>query len=370
MAQRKLPSRFDLKDLIMIISIIDSIGAGLKSFREYNSFLCTDTFIEVKKCIEFIFLVKDKLVCIYHEMLKSNTSICFPSELLSQINTIFKIEQQYRLLVVRIWQKELTKIENYNEKEQCKLLIHSIRNDDNIDEKIKMLDRTDIGFISTSLFYGDETNRAFSRDSDYGLIYDINILNFLGACESDAGLHQGTSSSKWITNQSYNTLKNEVPGCCINSDKTGIAIDYYQMTLTKTPYILQNPNNKNMGTDYNEVGILKKYSKPKAVIQFYYGKPFINLTIDKSLCLSRKYTIPVIYRKRAIEIKTLSEFSNSIEKYYITEALNIILGENMRNPTINLYRNENKVFEYYEKIMECDSKEEAKKVLIKILNNK
>lgn len=369
MLQRKMPFRLNYNDLIIVISIINSIGIGLKGFKEYSFLFSNEVSNKIENHIDYIFSIKNTLICEYEKGPRLASSICLTPELLKQINIVFEIEMLYKSLSVKIWQYELTKIENYNEQEHCKLLVHSIRNDDSIDDKLNILDRTDIGFISTSLLYNDERNRAFSTDSDYGLIYDINILNFLGACESDAVLHQGTSSCQWITNHSYNTLRNEISGRCINSSRNAISINYYQMVLTKTPYTLLNSVNKNMDSVYNEVGILKKYSMPKAVIQFYYGKPFVNRTMDKSLILAEKYKTPIIYRKKSNEIKTLDEFSDSIERYYIAEALNKIIESDEDNPVISLYKNENKVFEYYRKMMMCNSKEEAKAVLRKSLNN-
>ena len=83
------------------------------------------------------------------------------------------------------------------------------RNNDTIEYKKDILKNNEVGCISTSVISNDNHNHFQNDNTNYGLVYDINMNNFLGACEIDAQLEHTTEDSNHINKQNFCTVKKE-----------------------------------------------------------------------------------------------------------------------------------------------------------------
>ncbi|HHT38727.1 MAG TPA: hypothetical protein GXZ95_04885 [Mollicutes bacterium] len=287
--ERKIESKYSLLEYTTILSIIENICIGLESFKNY-SYLDNKTITAAEKHIE---VIKKYYYELKRKVNTKHQYVHLDKEDIAKIELIFDIEYSYKPIVVGIWKKELTDIESFDEEKPYKLLVHMFRNDDTIEYKKGVLENDKIGCISTS-FINNDAHKHFQNDNtNYGLVYDININNFLGACEIDAQLEQTTDDSSYINKHSFCTVKkgskHSINSIIYTYDKN------YQMTLTKTPYCLKNPYYTDRELPfYNEIGLDKAFSKPKAVIH-YYGHPEIDQEIkEKVEYFANLYNIPII----------------------------------------------------------------------------
>lgn len=287
--ERKVESKYSALEYNTVLSIIDNIAIGLKSIKQY-SYVDKTITDAIDKHLAVIEKYQNELK---RKLNLKERYIYLNKEDVEKINLIFEIEYNYKPIVVQIWQRELTNIESFDEEKPYNLLVHMFRNDDTIEYKKDILKNNKVGCISTSIINNDSHNHFQNDNTNYGLVYDININNFLGACEIDAQLEHTTEDSNHINKQNFCTVK-KGEGHSINS----IIYTYghnYQMTLTKTPYCLKNPYYDDLELPfYNEIGLDKEYSKPKAVI-YYSGCEEIDHEIkDKVEYFANLYNVPII----------------------------------------------------------------------------
>jgi hypothetical protein len=168
------------------------------------------------------------------------------------------------------------------------------RNNDSIEYKESVLKNNKIGCISTSLISSNEEHKHFQNDNaNYGLVFDININNFLGACEGDAQLEQTTDDMPYINEQCFCTVKRGIKHC-INSTNYTYKKNY-QMTLTKTPICLKRPYYIELCEPfYSEIGLDKAFSKPIAVIHYYGNQEIDQVINEKTQYFANLYNIPII----------------------------------------------------------------------------
>ena len=287
--ERKVESKYSSLEYNTILSIIENIAIGLKSIKHY-SYVDKTILDAIDKHIYTIGKYQNELK---RKLDLKARYIYLDKEDVDKINLIFEIEYSYKPIIVGIWQKELTSIESFDEEKPYKLLVHMFRNNDTIEYKKDILKNNEVGCISTSVISNDNHNHFQNDNTNYGLVYDINMNNFLGACEIDAQLEHTTEDSNHINKQNFCTVKKGEKHS-VNS----IIYTYshnYQMTLTKTPYCLKNQYYNDIEMPfYNEIGLDKEYSKPKAVIH-YCGCDEIDHEIkDKVEYFANLYNVPII----------------------------------------------------------------------------
>ncbi len=296
--ERKVDDKYTSLEYNTILSIIYNIFMGLKTIKQYP-------YVD-KKILENLnkhLIIIEKY---YNELMKlknfKKQFIELSSIEIKKIETVFEIEYEYKEVVVNIWQRELTDINNLDS--AYKVLAHMCRDEDDIDYIINTFKRHDIRCVSASILTNKELKTFCDGKCSFGFLYDISMNNFLGACEADAQLEQTIDTSQHTTKHSFCTVKRDDKHC-VNSTVYTYS-NNYQMTLTKTPYNLLNPF-KLEGVEpyYNEVGIDKLYSIPKAIIYFSEMNPSIE---DKVQRLSQLLELPVIRMKQYDEIDNNKRF--------------------------------------------------------------
>lgn len=280
--QRKVNNKISSLEYSSLLSIIENIIIGLESIKKYN-YISQDILKSIEVDTKYI---KDCYFELISKLRLKSKSNLLEEEDIRKINSIFNIEYKYKLLVTKIWEKELSNIDSIDQNSKFLTLIHIVKDKENINYVENVIYGNDIKCISTSLISND---KQFFYDHDktsYGFIYEINENNFLGACESDAQIIQINDNLEHsvftlISNNSY-TINSIV----YTYDKN------YQMTLTKTPEALLNPVIQNNDLFYNEVCLDKNYSRPIGII--FYQKEGNEEIKEKVDYFSNKYNLPVI----------------------------------------------------------------------------
>ena len=256
--QRKINSQISSLEYSSLLSVIENIMIGLESIKKYN-YISQDILKLIEEDIKYI---KNCYFELISKLRLKKKSIFLEEDDIRKINSIFNIEYKYKPLIIKIWKRELSDINNINQNSKFLTLIHMVKDKEDINYVENVIYGTDIKCISTSLISND---KQFFYDHDktsYGFIYEINENNFLGACESDAQIIQINNNLE----HNLFTLKNS-NSYTINS----IVYTYnknYQMTLTKTPESLINPIIQSNDIFYNEVCLDKDYSRPIGIL-FY-----------------------------------------------------------------------------------------------------
>ncbi|HHX70673.1 MAG TPA: hypothetical protein GX708_21805 [Gallicola sp.] len=287
--ERKVESKYSSLEYNTVLSIIDNIGIGLKSIKQY-SYINKTISDALDKHLDVIEKYQSELK---RKLDLKERYIYLDKEDVEKINLIFEIEYSYKPIIVGMWQKQLTSVESFDEERPYNLLAHMFRNSDTVEYKKDILKNSKVGCISTSIISNQNHNHFQNDNTNYGLVYDININNFLGACEIDAQLEHTTEDSNHITKQNFCTVKK-------GEDHSVNSIIYtyghnYQMTLTKTPYCLKNPYYDDIELPfYNEVGIDKEFSKPRAVIHYSGCEEIDHEIKDRVEYFANLYNVPII----------------------------------------------------------------------------
>jgi hypothetical protein len=297
--ERKVENRYTALEYSTILSIIENILIGLESILNYDDIdekVITSTH-------NYIGVIKRYYYELSRKNYKGSKEVLLSNEEMKKIEFIFEVEYQYKPLVVKIWQRELTDVSVFDIDQEYTFLVHMFRNNDTIEYKKDILENNKIGCISTSVINSNDEHKHFlNEETNYGLIYGINENNFLGACEADAQLEQTTDDSLHINSQSFFTVKkgnkHSINSIVYTSTKN------YQMTLTKTPACIMKPyyipDGKNVPF-YSEIGLDKEFSKPSAVIHYYGIKEIDEQIEDKIKYFADLYNIPII--KIPVQVK-------------------------------------------------------------------
>lgn len=288
--ERKVESKYSSLEYLTVLSIIENIFIGLESIKKY-SYIDENVLANIDKHLDIIKRYSREL------LKKSNLKekdINLSEEDIKKIEIIFEIEYSYKPITVEIWKRELSSIKDFDENESYNLLVHMFRNDDTIEYKESVLSNEKIGCISTSLISSENDHKHFENEkSNYGLVYDININNFLGACECDAQLEQTTDDSSYTNKHCFFTVRKRDKHS-INSTIYTYTKNY-QMTLTKTPICLKEPYYIDSNIPfYNEIGLDKAFSKPIAVIHYYGCQEIDEKISEKVEYFANLYNIPII----------------------------------------------------------------------------
>jgi hypothetical protein len=289
--ERKVEFKYSSLEYATILSLIKNISIGLESIKSY-SYIDENVIVSINKHLQTINRYYKDLT---YKFNSKDKIINLSKEDIDKIEVIFQIEYSYKPIVVEIWKHELINAQTIDQNEPYNLLVHMFRNDDPIEYIESVMKNNSIHCLSTSLISNEDDHKHFENENtNYGFVYDINMDNFLGACEGDAQLEQSDFNFSHPNKQSFYTVKNDE-----NHPVNSYVFTYthnYQMTLTKTPICLKKPYyiNDNNTPFYNEIGLDKRFSKPSAIV-YYYGNDQIDEEIsDKVNYLASLYKLPVI----------------------------------------------------------------------------
>lgn len=290
------------------------------------------------------------------------------------INNIFEVEEAYRKLVSRIWDKSLTDINSFKNGDDFKLVVHSSHSSlpSSLPGTKGYIDNVyrNGEYISCSLLTGKQMDMF---NSNIGLSFDVDNDNYICASDFDCVTH----TSQIPTIRSVKKINNKYVDVGFSYSKDAnvstlmLPNEIEELNIKKCIEVNGEPLNNTNGKIINEVVIDKQTSKVNGIILMTNGCDFLIDEFATALEMQRMYNVPIKVINKSIyrEKQNLSPFT---ETDY--QSFNEKLKDSNSFPMLNNFNNE-QLFDFinqYRSIVLDQGlyKEEIRKEIEDLLNNK
>lgn len=326
---------FEKEDIELITQSTSKIEEYLKSLKEYKNILMQG------KCHSSVHIKFKKAA-----------------------QEIFEIEQLLKKYSVKVWETQLTDIDNFKNGNSYCYVVYSLLMSPNLkylndvqliqeqyEKRMDMLQDSKRRFLSTSLV-ADELTRLF-YESHIAAIIQVDESNYIAANYRDAATGDSMFSKTCMSKGNYDDIYT------IRRDELGNLYTGEPATIVSTPKVIKYRQlYDESAVTVNEIILDRSKSKAKGILCYIYGNEFLSYSRKFAESLGEKYNLPVSYVDKMLYTdKNISEYE-LYEQYEITDGIKQYLDEKTKERIYYLSeRNFDIASNTYFKIFELASKE-------------